>query len=325
MEEKEGVNGSGVTVKGDEAPESYRVAPRSESNNIEFSGSIVATTPVNVTEETKKKRGRPRKYGPDGKPAVALSPMPISASIPLAGDFSAWKNSGSRPVDSFKKKNKFEVGTPGEGMAYSVGASANFTPHVITVNAGEDVNMKIISFAQQGSRAICVLAANGAISNVTLRQPNSSGGTLTYEGHFEILSLTGSFMPSDNGVTKSRSGGMSVSLSGPDGRVMGGGLAGMLVAAGPIQIVVGSFLPGQQLEQKPKKQRVERAAIPAPPISEERTDVASSGPSPKVAASISFPGDNLITTNSIYSSRISASQNNISLPGMESKEQSLSS
>ncbi|KAK6794333.1 hypothetical protein RDI58_007786 [Solanum bulbocastanum] len=326
MEEKEGVDSSVVTVKGDEAPESYRVAPRSESNNIEFSGSIVATTPVNVTEETKKKRGRPRKYGPDGKPAVALSPMPISASIPLAGDFSAWKNSGSRPIDSFKKKNKFEVETPGEGMAYSVGA--NFAPHVITVNAGEDVNMRIISFAQQGSRAICVLAANGAISNVTLRQPNSSGGTLTYEGHFEILSLTGSFMPSDNGVTKSRSGGMSVSLSGPDGRVMGGGLAGMLVAAGPIQIVVGSFLPGQQLEQKPKKQRVEHAAfaaIPAPPISEERTDGASSGPSPKVAASISFPGDNLITTNSIYSSRISASQNNLSLPGMESKEQSPSS
>lgn len=56
------------------------------------------------------------------------------------------------------------------------------------------------------------------------------------QGHFEILSLTGSFMPSDNGVTKSRSGGMSVSLSGPDGQVIGGGLGGMLIAAGPIQV-----------------------------------------------------------------------------------------
>lgn len=43
-------------------------------------------------------------------------------------------------------------------------------------------------------------------------------------------------MPSDNGPTKSRSGGMSVSLAGPDGRVLGGGLAGMLVAAGPVQV-----------------------------------------------------------------------------------------
>lgn len=41
--------------------------------------------------------------------------------------------------------------------------------------------MKIMSFSQQGARAICILSATGTISNVTLRQPSSSGGTLTYE------------------------------------------------------------------------------------------------------------------------------------------------
>lgn len=41
--------------------------------------------------------------------------------------------------------------------------------------------MKIMSFSQQASRAICIISANGTISNVTLRHPNSSGGTLTYE------------------------------------------------------------------------------------------------------------------------------------------------
>lgn len=41
--------------------------------------------------------------------------------------------------------------------------------------------MKIISFSQQGLRAICILSANGVISNVILRQSDSSGGTLTYE------------------------------------------------------------------------------------------------------------------------------------------------
>lgn len=56
------------------------------------------------------------------------------------------------------------------------------------------------------------------------------------QGHFEILSLSGSFMPTDSGGTKSRAGGMSVSLAGPDGRVLGGGLAGMLIAAGPVQV-----------------------------------------------------------------------------------------
>ncbi|KAF7131609.1 hypothetical protein RHSIM_Rhsim09G0193800 [Rhododendron simsii] len=193
----------------------------------------VVAPPVGSGTEGKKKRGRPRKYAPDGS-VLALSPMPISASIPLTGDYSSWKQGRGRPVDSFKKKHKLEFESPGGHVAYSVGA--NFTPHVITINAGEDVNMKIISFSQQGSRAICVLSANGAISNVTLRQPNSSGGTLTYEGRFEILSLTGSFMPTDSGGTKSISGGMSVSLAGPDGRVLGGGLAGLLIAAGPIQV-----------------------------------------------------------------------------------------
>jgi len=41
--------------------------------------------------------------------------------------------------------------------------------------------MKVISFSQQGPRAVCILSANGVIKSVTLRQPDSSGGTLTYE------------------------------------------------------------------------------------------------------------------------------------------------
>ncbi|PPS11487.1 hypothetical protein GOBAR_AA09156 [Gossypium barbadense] len=64
----------------------------------------------------------------------------------------------------------------------------------------------------------------------------------TGEGRFEILSLTGSFTFTDNGGVKSRTGGLSVSLAGSDGRVIGGGLAGVLLAASPIQIVVGSFM-----------------------------------------------------------------------------------
>ncbi|CAN1842661.1 AT-hook motif nuclear-localized protein 3 [Linum perenne] len=224
--------------------------------------------------EGKKKRGRPRKYGPDGKLTTALSPTPISAAVPISRD---WKRgSRGRGLHSVKKQHRTQYETLGNGVAYSVGA--NFTPHVISVNAGEDVMMKIMSFSQQSARAICILSANGTISNVTLRQPTSSGGTLTYEGRFEILSLSGSFMPTDVGGTKIRSGGMSVSLAGPDGRVVGGGLAGLLIAAGPVQAVVGSFLPGHQMEQmkqmKHKKHRFEQpppiiaAAPPAlpPPV-----------------------------------------------------------
>ncbi|RWW56805.1 hypothetical protein BHE74_00036456 [Ensete ventricosum] len=100
-----------------------------------------------------------------------------------------------------------------------------------------------MSFSQHGSRAICILSANGAISNVTLRQPATSGGTVTYEGRFEILSLSGSFLLSESGGQRSRTGGLSVSLAGPDGRVLGGGVAGLLMAASPVQVVMGSFIP----------------------------------------------------------------------------------
>ncbi|KAL4348728.1 hypothetical protein GQ457_17G025970 [Hibiscus cannabinus] len=265
MGDKEGPM-PGVKVKGDEGSEGYHVAPRAE-NPTPFAGPTAPSTvapPAAAASETKKKRGRPRKYAPDGSLAVTLSPMPISSSIPLAGEFPPWKQGRGRPVDSVKKSHKFELdSSPGGKIADFAGV--NFTPHVISVNAGEDVTMKVMSFSQRGAHAICILSANGTISNVTLRQPTSTGGTLTYEGRFEILSMSGSFMPTSNGVTKSRSGGMSISLAGPDGRVLGGGLAGLLIAAGPVQVVVGSFLPGHQQKQNHKKQRTEHAAAVVSP------------------------------------------------------------
>ncbi|KAB5569086.1 hypothetical protein DKX38_002879 [Salix brachista] len=239
MEGREGLS-AGVTVIGAEAPSNYHVAPRNENP-----GQIVVSPPaVEVSSvgaglsggtAEKKKRGRPRKYGPDGAVSRALSPMPISASAPSSGgDYSAGKPGKVWPGSYEKKKyKKLGMENLGEWASNSVGT--NFTPHVITVNAGEDVTMKVISFSQQGPRAICILSANGVISNVTLRQPDSSGGTLTYEGRFEILSLSGSFMPTENQGTRSRSGGMSVSLASPDGRVVGGSVAGLLVAASPVQ------------------------------------------------------------------------------------------
>ncbi|CAH8273663.1 unnamed protein product [Arabidopsis lyrata] len=192
----------------------------------------------------KKRRGRPRKYG-----EANGTPLP-SSSTPL-----------------LKKRAK------GERFGVGGGAGSNFTPHIITVHTGEDITMRIISFSQQGPRAICILSANGVISNVTLRHPESCGGTLTYEGRFEILSLSGSFMETENQGSRGRSGGMSVSLAGPDGRVVGGGVAGLLIAATPIQVVVGSFITSdQQDHQIPRKQRVEHTpptvtSLPPPPAS----------------------------------------------------------
>ena len=56
------------------------------------------------------------------------------------------------------------------------------------------------------------------------------------QGRFEILSLSGSILLSENGGQRSRTGGLSVSLAGPDGHVLGGGVAGLLTAASPVQV-----------------------------------------------------------------------------------------
>lgn len=60
---------------------------------------------------------------------------------------------------------------------------------------------------------------------------------LYMQGRFEILSLSGSFTVTEAGGVRSRTGGISVSLAGPDGRVVGGGVAGLLLAASPIQVM----------------------------------------------------------------------------------------
>ncbi|KAG4206484.1 hypothetical protein ERO13_A03G011400v2 [Gossypium hirsutum] len=315
----------GVKVVGSDAPSDYHIAPRSENpTQNPTPGSAPPSQPqpqpaaqpvpppVSVVGmPLKKKRGRPRKYGPDGSVTMALSPKPIStAAPPPVIDFSAAKR-GKVKSPTPVSKAKFEVENIGEWVACSVGA--NFTPHIITVNAGEDVTMKIISFSQQGPRAICILSANGVISSVTLRQPDSSGGTLTYEGRFEILSLSGSFMPNDTGGTRSRSGGMSVSLASPDGRVVGGGVAGLLVAAGPVQVVVGSFLAGNQHEQNPKKQKFEPVSaatvMAAIPISSATAD-------PKSNISTSFRGNNDTWPSMPSDTTNKPADINVSLPGI---------
>ncbi|XP_058073392.1 AT-hook motif nuclear-localized protein 10-like isoform X2 [Magnolia sinica] len=210
-------------------------------------GSEGPATPViqhglNMAEPMKRKRGRPRKYGPDGTMALALTPV-SPAAPPLSGGNSGGLSSPTSPSLMMKKARGRPPGSGSKKQMVAFGsAGVGFTPHVITVKAGEDVSSKIMSFSQHGPRAICILSANGAISNVTLRQAATSGGTVTYEGRFEILSLSGSFLLSESGGQRSRTGGLSVSLAGPDGRVLGGGVAGLLTAASPVQVVVGSFI-----------------------------------------------------------------------------------
>ncbi|KAG1359586.1 AT-hook motif nuclear-localized protein 9 [Cocos nucifera] len=139
----------------------------------------------------KRKRGRPRKYGPDGAMALALSPLSSTPTVSGTGSVSgaaSVSGSGSGSASQMQKRGrgrppgtgrKQQLASFGEWIVGSAGMG--FTPHIITIPVGEDIASKIMSFSQQGPRAVCILSANGSVSTVTLRQPSSSGGTVTYE------------------------------------------------------------------------------------------------------------------------------------------------
>ncbi|RHN60579.1 putative PPC domain-containing protein [Medicago truncatula] len=123
-------------------------------------------------------------------------------------------------------------------------AGGSMSPHVLSVNPGEDVVGKIFAFYQNGpSSAVCILSASGTVSTVTLRQPGVSDGFLTYEGHFEILSLNGSctFTSGAVGGAQRKICMLSVSLAKPNGEVFGGGVENTLIAASPTQLILVTF------------------------------------------------------------------------------------
>lgn len=253
-----------------EAPSPYQLAPRNDNSTLLIGPPGFSPVSGGIpTSLVKKKRGRPRKYGPDGVAAGGgetgglLSPLPISASAPPAsGGYSEIKfgeveGTGGGFVAEKKKKlkmnseSKLKSSYGSTDLGGKISSGGSFTPHMVTVNPGEDVTSKIISLTKDGPRSICILSALGVISHVTLRHASSSGGTVTYEGRFEILSLSGSFTSGEIGGRESK---MSIALSSPDGRVVGGQLGGLLTAAGPVQVVVASFLPnlGSPIEPKPR-------------------------------------------------------------------------
>ena len=110
--------------------------------------------------------------------------------------------------------------------------------HVLEIASGSDVAESIAAFANRRHRGVSVLSGSGIVTNVTLRQPAAPTGVITLHGRFEILSLSGAFLPSPSppGAT-----GLSVYLAGGQGQVVGGTVAGSLVASGPVMVIAATF------------------------------------------------------------------------------------
>ncbi|CAN8274740.1 unnamed protein product [Cochlearia groenlandica] len=218
-------------------------------------------------QQEKRKRGRPRKYAPDGNniglalaPTTSPPPPLPSVSNSHGGDSSGGgggggdppaKRSRGRPLGSGKKQLEALGGAKGLG----------FTPHVIDVKTGEDIAMKVMEFTNQGPRAICILSARGSVSSVMLRRANDPNDIVNFEGSYEIITMSGSFLNPESDVTKP--GALRVSLGRPNGHVFGGCVAGSLVAGSQVQVIVGSFV----MDVKNQKQNAERAENSPEPAS----------------------------------------------------------
>ncbi|CAK9155305.1 unnamed protein product [Ilex paraguariensis] len=110
--------------------------------------------------------------------------------------------------------------------------------HILEVGNGCDVFDCVATYARRRQRGICILSGSGTVTNVSLRQPAAAGAVVTLHGRFEILSLTGSFLPppAPPGATS-----LTIFLAGGQGQVVGGSVVGELIAAGPVIVIAASF------------------------------------------------------------------------------------
>lgn len=110
--------------------------------------------------------------------------------------------------------------------------------HILEVGNGCDVFECVANYARRRQRGICILSGAGTVTNVSIRQPAAAGAIVTLHGRFEILSLSGSFLPppAPPGATS-----LTIFLAGGQGQVVGGSVVGELTAAGPVIVIAASF------------------------------------------------------------------------------------
>ncbi|CAA3016139.1 AT-hook motif nuclear-localized protein 22-like [Olea europaea var. sylvestris] len=140
--------------------------------------------------------------------------------------------------------------------------------HVMEVANDCDIQESVSTFATRRQRGVCILSGSGSVNNVTLRHPSATSSVVTLHGRFEILSISGSFLPPPAPPAAS---GLTIYLSGGQGQVVGGNVVGPLFASGPVVIMAASFgnaeyerLPLED-EEPPMAEAPGGGAIGSPP------------------------------------------------------------
>ncbi|XP_059669635.1 AT-hook motif nuclear-localized protein 28-like [Cornus florida] len=106
-------------------------------------------------------------------------------------------------------------------------------PAVLEISAGSDVIEMVGRFARSRRLGLTVLGGSGTVCDVTLRH-------VVLRGPFNILSLTGTILGSSS--SSSSSCGFAITVSGPQGQVFGGVVAGKVVAESAVVVVAATFM-----------------------------------------------------------------------------------
>ncbi|KAJ8492885.1 hypothetical protein OPV22_014606 [Ensete ventricosum] len=167
--------------------------------------------------------------------------------------------------------------------------------HILEVGSGCDVFECLSTYARRRQRGVCVLSGSGTVANVSLRQP-AGAPVATLQGRFEILSLSGSFLPppAPPGATS-----LAVFLAGGQGQVVGGSVVGALIAAGPVTVIAASFT-NVAYERLPLDEEEEEEAAAAtqqlqmhPPASQSPGGGGGGGTSGALVPSFTDPSSGL--------------------------------
>ncbi|XP_021300977.1 AT-hook motif nuclear-localized protein 16-like [Herrania umbratica] len=188
-------------------------------------------TDLRVTMDQNQEQDKGNLHRP-GIDAILMAPkMPKAVTTASAAEGENIRRPRGRPAGS---KNK-----PKPPIIVTRDSANALRAHAMEVSSGCDVNESLANFARRKQRGICVLSGSGCVTNVTLRQPASSGAIVTLHGRYEILSLLGSILPppAPPGIT-----GLTIYLAGAQGQVVGGGVVGALIASGPVLVMAASFM-----------------------------------------------------------------------------------
>lgn len=179
---------------------------------------------------------QPQTSEEDTSSGTATKPLISDPNNPISGDgatIEVVRRPRGRPPGS---KNK-----PKPPVIITRDSEPAMSPYILEVPGGSDIVDAVSRFSCRKNIGLVILTGSGTVANVTLRQPSSTpGATVTFHGRFDILSISATFLPQTT-ATGPIPNGFTISLAGPQGQIVGGLVAGALIAAGTVYIIAASF------------------------------------------------------------------------------------